>query len=116
MGMARGETKGYAAIDDILPQAEGDVGYTILRLLIPDRIEVEGAGDARNRRIKVGAIAVSDYFLQNDRHLLLIDKVRRGSHIRLAVAIEDGGVNSLDSIADRAQHLVFFVDFGYHIR
>ena len=116
MGMSGRETQGLPAVDDILTQSQGDIRDPIFRLLVTDRIEIQGTGHARHRRIEMIIITGAHHFLQDDSHLLLIDQVRGSRHIRLTVLIKDRGIHRLDSVAHRTEHIVFLLDLRYHIR
>ena len=58
---------------------------------------------------------LTDDFLQDDRHLLLVDDVLRGQHIGFRILVIDGGIDTLDGAGQHAQHLVLVVETGYHV-
>ena len=63
MGMSGRETQGLPAVDDILTQSQGDIRDPIFRLLVTDRIEIQGTGHARHRRIEMIIVPVSYHLL-----------------------------------------------------
>ena len=109
------ETQRLSAIYDIFTQTEGNIGNSVFRLFVTDRIEIQRTGHAGDSRVEMIVVTVADHFLQDDRHLLLIDQVGRGSHISLTVTIKDGSINRLDRIAQQAEHFIFIIQPGNHI-
>ena len=115
-GVIRRETERQAAVYDILTQSECQIDDTFFGLLVPQGIVVERACHARHAGIEAGTVLVADYFLEDDGHLLLVDDVARGLHVGFGVSEVDGGVNTLDRVAQHAEHLVLVVQVGNHVR
>ena len=113
--MERTDAQGLAAVDDVFSQAERQGGDALLGLLFPDGIVVQGAEDTRDVRVEAAAVVLACHLLENDRHLLLVDDVARGSHVGLGVAVVDGGIDRLDGTRQHPQHLVLVFQTGYHI-
>ena len=55
------------------------------------------------------------HFLQDDSHFLLVDDVRRGSHVVLAGTIEHGSIDALDGIAQHAEAHILVLRKGNHV-
>ena len=115
VGMVGTDAQGLTAIDDILAQSEGETGDALLRRLVADGIVVERAKHTAHRGIEAVTILLAHHLLQDHRHLLLVDDVARGGHICLGVAVEHGGIDSLDGTRQHLQHLVLVLQAGYHI-
>ena len=113
--MERTDAQGLAAVDDVFSQAERQGGDALFGLLFPDGIVVQGAEDTRDVRVETAAVVLACHLLENDRHLLLVDDVARGSHVGLGVAVVDGGIDRLDGTRQHPQHLVLVFQTGYHI-
>ena len=115
MRMIRTDAEGLTAIHDILTQSEGKTGYTLLCLLIADRIIVERTEHATHRRIIAGAVVLAHHLLQDNRHLLLVDDVAGGCHVCLGIAIEYRGIHALDGTGEHLEHLILIVEIRNHI-
>ena len=108
-------TQGLSAVDDILTQSERETGDTFLGRLVAYWVVVQRAQHAGEIGIVEVAVLLAHHFLQDNRHLLLVDDVLRGEHIGLRVLIINGSIDTLDSAGQHAEHLVFVVQIRYHI-
>ena len=115
MRMIRTDTQGLTTIHDILTQSEGETGYAFLCLFISYRIIVERTEHTTHCWVETGAIILSHHLLQNNRHLLLVDDVAGGCHIRLGITIEHGGIHALDGTSQHLEHLILIIKIRNHI-
>ena len=115
MRMIRTDTQGLTTIHDILTQSEGETGYAFLCLFISYRIIVKRTEHTTHRWVEAGAIILTHHLLQDNRHLLLVDDVAGGSHIRLGITIEHGGIHALDGTSQHLKHLIFILKIRNHI-
>ena len=113
--MSGRETQRQATIYDIFTQAQRDIGDSILRLLIADRVEIQRTGHTRDRRIEMILVAVAHHLLQDNSHLLLVDQIGGRRHISLTVTIEHRSIDRLDRVAHYPQHLILLLDLRHHI-
>ena len=115
VGVIGAHAQRLPAIDDILAQSECEAGDALLGLLVAYGVVVERSEHATHVGIVVGAVGVSHHFLEDDRHLLLVDDIARGRHVGLGVAVVDRRVDRLDGTSQHAQHLVLVVEIRNHI-
>ena len=113
--MIRTDTQRLSTVYDILSESEGKTGDTLLRLLISQRIIVDGAKHTAEIRIEMVAILLAHHLLKDYRHLLLVYHVARSSHIRLGILEIHRGVDALDGGGEHSQHLVLVFEIRYHI-
>ena len=106
VGVIRTDTQRKSAVNYVFTKSQRQAYSTFFCLLIVDRIIVDRTRHTRNGRIITVAILGTHYLLQDNRHLLLVDNIAGGLHIRLAVLIIYRGVNSLYGIAQHTQHFV----------
>ena len=104
--MIRTYTQRKSTVNNVFTKSQRQAYSTLFGLLVVDRIIINRARHTRNGRIIAVSILSTYHLLQYNRHLLLVDNIAGGLHIRLAVLIIYRGVNSLDGIAQHTQHLV----------
>ena len=115
VGMGWADAQGESAIDDVFAKAEGEVDDAFGGLFVAYGVVVDAAGYAGDGGVVAGVVLLSDDFLKDDCHLLLIDDVGGGCHVVFGGAIEDGGIDALDGVGKEFEALVFVVGEGYHV-
>ena len=113
--MAGRETQHLLPVNHGLAKAEGNLCYTFLRLLISNRIEIQGACRARDGREIIAVVFGAANFLQDYTHFLFGDNVGRGRYVSSRRSIIHRCIDALNSIAKKAELLVFILGAGYHI-
>ena len=98
-----------ALIEDLPPAGE------ILRRLVADGVIVYRTEHSAYVGIVSVAVFLAYHFLQNHRHLLLVDDIARCRHIRLGVFVIHRGVNALDGGGEHLQHLLLVFEVRNHI-
>ena len=84
--------------------------------LVADGVVVDAARHAAYDGVVPVPVHLAHHLLQDDRHLLLVDDVARGSHVVLAALVEDAGVDCLDGTRKHGEPLVLVGIVGYHVR
>ena len=115
MRMIGRETERHATVYDVLAKTEGEIYCTFFGLFITDGVIVERTCHAGHTGVITVAILVADYLLQDDSHLLLIDDITCGLHIRLAVAEIDRSIYAFDGVGQHTEHFVFIIQIRNHI-
>ena len=114
---ARAEAQRGQAVHDRAPEAERDGDDAVGRGERRRGIEVVGAGHAGEVGIEAGPAARADDPLEDHRHLLLLQPVRRGPQVGLRVLGEGRGVDPLDRPLELFQpHRRVVVVVGQHVR
>ena len=103
------EAERKPSVHDVLAEPQRDVRDAIFGLLVADWIEIERTGNAGDGGIEMIAVAGPDDLLQDHRHLFLVYQIGGCRHIRLAVAIKDGGIDGFDGVAQSLQHFVLIL-------
>ena len=114
-GMIGTNAERLTAVNDIFTQSEGQRGNSFLGSLVVDGIIVQRTQHAGDIRIIMVSVLLADHFLQDDGHLLLVNHIGGGCHIRLGVLVIDGGIHTLDGSRHHLQHLILIIQIGYHI-
>ena len=115
VGMGWTDAQGESAIDDVFTESEGEVDYAFGGLFVAYGVVVDAAGDAGDGGVVAGGVLLSDDFLKDDCHFLLVDDVGGSCHVVLGCPIEDGGIDALDGGREEFETLVFVVGEGYHV-
>ena len=105
----------HAAIHYIFAQSHCYLANAVFGALFIHRIIVKRASHARERWIVISFVILTHHFLYDYRHLLLVDNVAGGCHIRLAVGEEHRGIHALDGIAELLEHSALIGEMRYHI-
>ena len=114
-GVIRAHTQGGAAVHDVLAQAHCQGNGTLLGLLVAYGVVVYGACHARHVGIEARAVLLAHHFLQDNRHLLLVDYVGRGSHVVLASTEIHRGIHTLDGVSKHFQTAILVLVVGNHV-
>ena len=115
IGMVRTDTQTKSAIHDIFAQSESQFHNALVGLFVTHGIVVDATSHTRNRRIKTTLIFLPDHLLQDDRHFLLVNHIRRGNHIVLTGTIEHAGIDTLDGIRQHFETYILIVGTRYHV-
>ncbi len=115
VGMIGRETQTDASVHDVFSKSQCQTDGSLLGLLVVQRIVVQAACHATHCWIEAALMLVSHHFLQDDRHLLLVDDVGCCGHIVLGGAIENAGIHRLDGIGKHFQTLVVVAYVGNHV-
>ena len=115
VGMSRTYTQVDSTIHDVFAKTESKIDSSLLRLFVTNRIVIDTTCHTRNVRIEAVTILCTHHFLQNHRHLLLVDDIRGCSHIILAGTIEHRSIDALDGIAQHSQTHIFIFCKRNHV-
>ena len=113
--MIRTDTQSQSAVNDILAESQCQTDGTFFSRFVIDRIIVDGTGHSRYGRIITVAILGSDYLLQNNGHLFLVDDVTGGLHVSLAVTIINRSIHTFYRITQHTEHFIFVFQIRNHI-
>ena len=113
--MIRRKTKGHTTVYNIFSQSQSQVNRSFFCFFIPQRIIIQRTGHTRHRRIITIAILITNYLLQDNSHLFLIDYIRSGLHIRFTVAEINRSIHPFNSIRKHTQHFIPVIQIGNHI-
>src|SRR4029077_2925266 len=94
--IARAECQTLTAIDHSAAEAQDDCGNAVVRVHRRHWIEVIGAHDSGEIRIKTLVVGGADHLLENDGHFFFFQPIRRRAHVCLRVLAEGGCVHPLD--------------------
>ena len=109
--MYRRKAERSATVNDIFSQSDSNFRHAVLRRLVVDGIIIQRTSHSGERwEIKTVHI-LAYYFLNDDRHLLLVNHIRCSRHICLAFCVENGCIHTFDCAGEQFRHnrLVLYV-------
>ena len=113
--LGRRETQHLLSIHHCLAESVGNLHHSVLRLLVSDRIEMHGAGNARYGRQPVALLVASADFLNDNSHLFFRHNARSSGDIAARSGKIHAGIDALDSLGEQSELLVLIFGMRNHI-
>ena len=111
----RDESQGISTVYYGLSQTECQIHYTVLRLFLSDRIEVDRTGHPGKHRVIQFPVFRSADALYDDRHLFLAQEISGGVDICPAAIEKRRCIHALDGFAQQSEHLVLVFGKRNHV-